>query len=423
MTKNNAGLPEDWKPVRVGEGWKPIYRNPKNRNELWPENCRRWQVTVNLGSMPESLQAKVKTDHPEEWEECETWLKAMMPNQRWLASLEEGKEGNRHIQMIIVNDGKNPIPQKQIVEHLGHPHYEPIRSSIEANIRYVTKPSSEEKGKHLAGPWTNGDWSKWDASGTHKISAMEKLRRLCLDIDNPLVCKSFLLHDPELGAFCGLHEKAMELFLHQRVLDIQERRANQNRTCIWIWGPTKAGKSHDVELLRKMGRIGSVMRSTSQRNPFDRYEDQNTIWLEEFRGRLPIEAMLNITDKWSDVDADARYKDHPLIHENVIVTSNVPPETLYEHQDPLTQDAWLRRWTKVLEKKTKNEHPLLEYFGVPKEEWPEPVPENEDGHFIQDDPIPEIPRDVLDHDEAIDQMVADYQAREEAERYDEDDFI
>ena len=382
-----ADQPEDWKSRPVGSGWKPLRFNPKNHGEAWPVSGRRWQVTVNAGSMPESLQEDVASEEPERWEHCGEWLTAMLPKQRWLASLEEGVQGNRHLQMIIVNDGMGAVRQQQIVEHLGHPHYEPMKKGIALNVSYVTKATSVEKGKHLAGPWKNGDWDQIleDNDPTEEVSPMEKLRRLVLDLGNTMVSRSMILHDSELGVVALNHPSAFNMLLEQRAADLQEQRQDQERQCLWLWGTTATGKSYDVRDLQKKGYIGSVYRTTSQKHPFDAYGSEYTIWLEEYRGGIDVEAMLSITDRWSSVVADARYFNHPLLHENVIVTSNVPPYDLYEHLDPATQDAWLRRW-KVFEKKDRNHHPLHEFFNVPADEWPDHV----DVEALND-PIPEDP--------------------------------
>jgi hypothetical protein len=343
-------VPEDWTVNRLGKDWKPI--------SGLPVKTRRWAVTVNLGSMPESLQEDVSSADSKRWERCEAWLGKMIPSRRWVASLEEGdKQHSRHLQMAIADD--SPVPQKYLLEHLGKAHIEPMHASPAANVAYVSKSET-----HLAGPWTNGNWDTVLKQRPGKRNDLTDLADRILDLGDDLISEHTIIDDPDVAATALRYPQVVDRLFAERRYRLQQARANQDRTCLWLWGETKAGKSFDVEDLKAKGALGSVYRSTAASNPFDGYVDEHTIWLEEWRGNgvLPQE-MLSVTDRWSDVTAGARYHNKPLLHEMVIVTCNEPPDDIYAHVDPMTRDAWLRRW-QVFSKHDKNDHPLHKLLGV-----------------------------------------------------------
>lgn len=343
-------IPEDWKPIKLPEDWKPI--------KGFPKQSRRWQVTVNLACLPESLQADVVSDDPARWERCEAWLGVMIPKRRWVASLEEGdKEHKRHLQMAVADD--SPVPQRYLLEHLGRPHVEPMRESPAANMVYCSKGDT-----HLAGPWTMGDWDALMKKRPGRRMDVLDLRDRILDLDDDNINEDTIV-DCDDVAITALRSPAMvDRLFTQRRRRLQERRKAHRRECLWMWGETGTGKSKEVNDLMDSGVLGSTYVSTAGVHPFDGYKAEETVFLEEFRGSgMSISEMLALTDAYSRVTMPARYADKPMLHERVIVTSNVPPSVVYGGLDRATRDAMLRRWT-VLEKQGMNDHPLYKRFGV-----------------------------------------------------------
>ena len=342
-------IPEDWKP-RPFEAYKPVPRQPKS--------SKRWMVTVNIDSMPESLQADVTSEVPERWERCEAWLSTMLPNRRWVGQLEEGDEKHRrHIQLAVCDS--SVVPQRYLREHLGWPHVERMKHPPIVGARYCTKEDTR-----VAGPWTNGDWDHLLEQRPGERSDLVVLRDRVLDLDDDFISEHTILDDDDLMAVALRYPHVVDKLFEERRYRLQQRRQPHKRECLWLWGTTGTGKSDEVNRLREQGVFGSVCVVTAGDHPFDGYVDEETVFMEEFRGAgvLPSE-MLVLTDKWNGVTMSARRYNKTMLHERVIVTSNMAPSSVYANIDDKTREAWLRRWT-VFEKRGMNDHPLFEHFGI-----------------------------------------------------------
>ena len=342
-------IPEDWKP-RSFDAYKPVPRQPKS--------SKRWMVTVNLDSMPASLQADVTSEESARWERCEAWLDTMLPNRRWCGQLEEGdEEHKRHIQLAVCD--ASVVPQRYLREHLGWAHVERMKNSPIVGARYCTKDETR-----VAGPWTNGDWDHLLEQRPGKRNDLVVLRDRILDLDDGYISEHTIMDDDDLMAAALRYPHQVDRLFEERRYRLQQRRKSHERECLWLWGTTGTGKSDEVDRLRDLGVFGTVYEATAGVHPFDGYVDEETVYLEEFHGAgVYCSEMLMLTDKWSDVTMSARRYNKHMLHERVLVTSNVPPSSVYVNSDDRTREAWRRRWM-VFEKQGMNDHPLFEHFGL-----------------------------------------------------------
>lgn len=342
-------IPSDWKPKRF-EDYRPIKGEPAS--------SKRWMVTVNLNSMPKSLQSDVLSDDAKRWERCEAWLNVMLPGRRWIGQLEEGEEDHkRHIQLAVCDS--SVVPQRYLREHLGWAHVERMHQPPVVGVRYCTKDETR-----VAGFWKNGDWDHVLEQRPGKRTDLTVLRDRILDLDDDYISEHTILDDGDLLPTVLRYPQVVDRLFAERRWRLQQRRPATKRECIWLWGTTGTGKSDEVDRLRDLGVLGTVYEATAGNHPFDGYVDQETVYMEEFRGAgvLPSE-MLVLTDKYSDVTMSARRYNKSMLHERVIVTSNMTPASVYPNIDDRTREAWLRRW-KVFEKRSMNDHPLFKFFGV-----------------------------------------------------------
>lgn len=109
------------------------------------------------------------------------------------------------------------------------------------------------------------------------------------------------------------------------------RQNNQSSTVIWIWGDSSTGKT---KLAKKYAtQFGdNYYFSGSSRDPFQRYEGQNIIILDELRPKnIDYSDLLKILDPYNDeAMAASRYFDKPLTASYFIITSPYSPKSFYD---------------------------------------------------------------------------------------------
>lgn len=112
--------------------------------------------------------------------------------------------------------------------------------------------------------------------------------------------------------------------------------------CVYICGTTGSGKTSYV-----MDRYGAeVYRVTDYKHPFDAYNGERVVLMDEFKGQVPLGDMLNYLDGHRHT-LPARYSNREPEYDKVYVVSNTPFEDLYieeEHNDKRAYEAWIRRF-------------------------------------------------------------------------------
>lgn len=114
---------------------------------------------------------------------------------------------------------------------------------------------------------------------------------------------------------------------------------------IWYWGETGVGKSHKAfegfdpkthYLYRK------------DNGWWDGYKGQETVIINEFRGAIAYEDMLELVDKWPYYVNSRGREGIPFISKRVIVTSSLPPEEVYKKRNKQDSLHQLLRRFKVI---------------------------------------------------------------------------
>lgn len=111
---------------------------------------------------------------------------------------------------------------------------------------------------------------------------------------------------------------------------------------IWIHGPTGTGKSHTANELAK--QYASVYKWKDDKGWWDDYNGQEVVILEDFRGGIPYNQLLQIIDKWEYSVSRRGRPPAPFLAKLVIITSALSPSACYynlAHGDGI--DQLLRR--------------------------------------------------------------------------------
>lgn len=122
---------------------------------------------------------------------------------------------------------------------------------------------------------------------------------------------------------------------------------------VWLFGKPETGKSHTyVDLVQKNGRE-KVFRVNDYRNPWDKYQGESILFLDEFRGQFRYDFLLGLLDRYQ-VDLPARYNNKVGLWSEVYITTPFTPDEIYgkmvETQDQTidTCGQLLRRISEVV---------------------------------------------------------------------------
>lgn len=127
----------------------------------------------------------------------------------------------------------------------------------------------------------------------------------------------------------------------------------RNVDVTYIYGKTGLGKSRYV-----METFGyeNVFRITDYVHPWDTYQGQETIVLEEFNSSFPIQKLLNYLDGYP-LKLEARYSDKTACFLKIFLISNLSLEEQYPNIRDEQREVWLafiRRIHKVIWYKDEN---------------------------------------------------------------------
>ena len=99
-------------------------------------------------------------------------------------------------------------------------------------------------------------------------------------------------------------------------------------SCDYIYGPAGSGKTSSI--LDIFGRRDVFIASLSSSFPFDGYEGEKVLLLDDFRSSLPYSELLRILDRYPyrvNIKGSSRY----ACWEKIVITSNVPLAEQYPH--------------------------------------------------------------------------------------------
>lgn len=119
---------------------------------------------------------------------------------------------------------------------------------------------------------------------------------------------------------------------------------------IWYWGETGCGKSHKAH--ENFNPKTHYSWKLNEKNGWqDGYRGQDTVIINDFRGEIKYNEMLQIVDKWVYSVPRRGRAPMPFTSSKVIVTSSLPPEKIFKNRDSEDSIQQLLRRFKVIELK------------------------------------------------------------------------
>ncbi len=241
---------------------------------------------------------------------------------------EIGTEGTYHTHIYI--EAKNPIKFETLKKLFYYGHLEPAKGSAKQNRDYIRKEGkyldSEKKETNL--PDTFEEWGDMPIERQKSQKQMEAILEMIKDgATDAQILDAFPTAITKLGHI----EKARQTWLEAKYRDKWRQLE-----ITYIHGKTRTGKTRYV--MEKYG-YSKVYKVTNYQHPFDGYNSEDVLLLDEFRSSIPFSELLQILDGYPCKLA-ARYADKVACYTKVYIVTNIPFEEQYPNIKKDEPDSW-----------------------------------------------------------------------------------
>lgn len=221
-------------------------------------------------------------------------------------------------------------------------HIEPAQGSSEENRAYVQK-SGKWATDEKADTSVIGTFEEWGELPAEQQGARTDLAILYEYIKDGLSNFEIMERNPDYLLNLEKIERA-----RQAIREQQYRETFRQLETVYICGPTGAGKTRGV--MEKYGYAG-VYRVTDYAHPFDAYQGEDVLLLDEYNSNFKIRDLLNYLDGYP-LTLPARYSNRVACYTKVYIVSNLCLSKQYpdeQYNSPATFAALLRRIEKVVQ--------------------------------------------------------------------------
>lgn len=238
-------------------------------------------------------------------------------------------EHTPHMHFFVVY--RNPKAKSTMCNTVPKAHWDPCRGTIEQNRDYVFKQGKwvdSEKGT-TALPETQREWGEIPTEckefPSNKSDVMDAINEMIEEGLSPSEIMG--MH----AGYCEYADTIRRAYILHKAADVPPVRDVRVH---YVTGGPGSGKTYTYKRLCDRFGDSDVYLVTDYANDmtaaFDRYQAENVIVMDEFRGNVRFSTFLNLTDKYR-CDIHARYASTMALYSEVYITSIYPPEKLYEN--------------------------------------------------------------------------------------------
>lgn len=221
-------------------------------------------------------------------------------------------------------------------------HIEPAQGSSEENWAYVQKSGKWANDKK-ADTTVPGTFEEWGELPIEHQGTRSDLAILYEYIKEGLSNFEIMECNPDYLLSLEKIERA-----RQAIREQQYREIFRQLDTVYIWGPTGTGKTRGV--MERYNYVG-VYRVTDYSHPFDAYQGEAVLLLDEYNSNFKIRDLLNYLDGYP-LSLPARYSNRVACYTKVYIISNLCLSKQYTDEQcysPATFAALLRRIGKVIQ--------------------------------------------------------------------------
>jgi hypothetical protein len=305
-------------------------KKEKKENSFMKAKKRSYFITINEGSYTDDI--------------CYSNLKNyVLENFKHVVYFcfgeEKGDSGNIHIHLYF--ELLNPLSFSSVLDTFRKCDVEIRKGNPSQARNYVLKPEGmifsdgeEEKSHTVLNVFQEwGDFSKYEKIKARGSAELDLNDKLSYYVDNYNSVSE--VADVDLWFAKMFRSELQERFLKKTVKDFRRKNGIEkngvvviDRPVYYISGDSRVGKTFAVK--KNHGQENVFVANMSKENPFDAYDLQPILLLDEFRSSMKITELLGLLDVYDDYTLPARYNDKLLLAEKIYITTNWEIEEQYQ---------------------------------------------------------------------------------------------
>ena len=233
--------------------------------------------------------------------------------------LEKGENtGYEHWQVFLrfKNQKRFSTLKSQLTKNgLKTAHIESRKGTVEQAIKYCSKPETRLDGPYFFGDKIDTDTKKGERTDLQKLRDKVLIEGMSFD--------EIMLED-ESGSAARYTQYLRSLI---RARDKRRTASFRHLSVMYLYGPAGVGKSRWA---LENNSDKSVYRVSDYSHPFDAYDGEQVLILDEFDGSMPFTLLLNVLDGYS-MELPARYENKYAKYTSVVIISNRRLGDLYTY--------------------------------------------------------------------------------------------
>lgn len=194
-------------------------------------------------------------------------------------------------------------------------HIESRKGTVEQAIKYCSKPETRLDGPYFFGDKIDTDTKKGERTDLQKLRDKVLIDGLSFD--------EIMLED-ETGSAARYVQYLRSLI---RARDKRKTASFRHLSVMYLYGPAGVGKSRWA---LENNSDKSCYRVSDYSHPFDAYDGEEVLVLDEFDGSMPLTLLLNVLDGYC-MELPARYENKYAKYTSVILISNRRLGDLYTY--------------------------------------------------------------------------------------------
>lgn len=247
----------------------------------------------------------------------------------------EEKTYHTHL-FIIFNNARYIKSVIKMFVPFNNAHVEICRGTIDENIDYIKKENKHDNKKETQvidsyfefGDLPSGQGSRNDKEIIYELVNSDYSADEIIDMYPQYIFQ---------------FEKIQTLCINYKTKKYENQFRN-NIKVTYIYGEAGTGKT---SYIFKQHNIKDIYRISNYEHPFDDYNFQSVLVLDEYRSNFTIEFLLNILDKYP-LMLPCRFKNKVACFERVYIISNAPLEEQHINIPNHSKEALYRRISDII---------------------------------------------------------------------------